>query len=140
MRRQPLEQHRGGLLKTDRVRQRHGPVRRGERMRGVRAGREDKGDAVADLDVRHVRTDGPDDAGAFQAERQGEVALVKSAAQLRVEQIDAGGLDLDQNLARSGRGQRQVLEPHRFRAAVVVNADRSHCCGPESFNVSGRTV
>ena len=74
-------------------------------------------------------TSGPmacDDPGAFMTKRQRQVALVEPAAQLRVEQIDAGGLDLDQNLARPGHRQRQFLEPQHFRTAMGVNADRLH--------------
>ena len=76
------------------------------------------------FDVCYAGADGLDDPGAFQSERQRQVALVEPAAQLSVEQIDAGGLDLDQNLARPGHRQRQLLELQRFGSAMGVNADR----------------
>jgi hypothetical protein len=93
-----------------------------------------KATRVTDGDIGDTGADGLDDAGAFQSERQGQVALIESAAQLRVEEIHARGFDLDENLARSGRRQRQLLEYHRFRTAAGVNADRFHRRGPRFVN------
>jgi len=108
-------------------------------MRGVAARSEDEGDAVADRDVGDIGADGFDNAGAFEPERQRQVAFVKSTAQLRVEQIDAGGLHRDQNLAVSGRRQRQILEHHRVGTAAGVNADRFHRTCSELFGAIGCT-
>lgn len=96
---------------------------------------EDEGHAVANGDVVDIGADGVNNAGAFKPECQRKVAFVKSAAQLRVEQIDAGGLHGDQDLASSWRGQRQVLEHHRFGAAASVNTDRFHYTASEMFCV-----
>jgi len=108
-------------------------------MRGVAARSEDEGDAVADRDVGDIGADGFDNAGAFEPERQRQVAFVKSTTQLRVEQIDAGGLHGDQNLAFSGHGQRQILDHHRFGTAAGVNANRFHRARSELFGAIGCT-
>ena len=52
--------------------------------------------AIADLKSAYIRTELADDARAFVAQRQRQRLLVQTAAQLRVEEIDAGGLNLDQ--------------------------------------------
>ena len=109
-------------------------------MRGVGAGGEDKGDPVADGDAVDTGADAFDDAGAFQSERQRQVALIESAAQLRIEEVDAGSLDLDEHLARSGRRQRQVLEHHGFRTAAGVNTNSFHRGGSGFFSVIGCTA
>jgi len=79
-------------------------------------------------------------AGAFQSERQRKVALIEPAAQLRIEEVDAGGLDLDEHLARSGRRQRQVLDHHSFRTTAGVNTNRFHRCDSGFFSVIGCTA
>ena len=75
--------------------------------------------------------------GAFETERQGQVALIEPAAQLGVEEVHARGFDLDENLAWPGRGQRQFLEHHRLRTAACMHTDRFHGSGPQSVNVTG---
>jgi hypothetical protein len=128
MRGQALEQHRGGVLESDAVGQRHGAVRGRERVARVAAGGKDEGDAVAGLHAGDAGTHGLDDTGAFEAERQRKLALVKAAAELRVEQIDARRLDRNQHLAGSRRRHRHGLKLHHLGAAVRVHADRCHAC------------
>ena len=135
-----LEQNRRGFFKADPVGQRHDPLCGRKRVGGVTARSEDEGHAIADGDIVDIGADGFDDAGAFEPERQGQVALVKSAAQLRVEQIDARGFHGDQNLAAPGRRQRQVLERHRFGAAASMNADSFHYTASEMLCVIGCTA
>ena len=63
------------------------------------------------------------DARALAAERLRQIALVKSAAQLCIEKIYAGGFHFDQHLAGAWFGQRQLFELHRFDAAMFVHSD-----------------
>jgi hypothetical protein len=132
-----LEYDRSGFFKADLIGQRYDALGGRKRVRRLAAGSEDEGDPVADSDVGDVGANGFHDAGAFESERQGQVAFVKSAAQLRVEQIDAGGLDGDQHLASGGGGQRQVFEHHRFGTAGSMNADRLHGIVSKMSGVKG---
>jgi hypothetical protein len=43
-----------------------------------------------------------------------------------VDEIDAGGLDPDENLAWARRGDRHVLQPQHLGSASGVNANRLH--------------
>ena len=140
MRGEALEDHRRGVFEPDAVGQWHDAPGGRERVRGVGAGGEDEGDAVANGDVGDFGANGRDNAGALEPERQRQIALIEAAAQLRVEQIDARGLDLDHNLARPGRRQRHVLEHHRFRTAASVHADRFHGRDSGSLNATGCTM
>ena len=118
-----------------------GGMHKAARRRSERRSRsEDEGHVIADGDIVDIGADGFNDAGAFEPERQGQVALVKSAAQLRVEEIDAGGFHGGQNLAAPGRRQRQILERHRFGAAASVNTDGFHGTACEMLCVIGCTA
>jgi hypothetical protein len=99
-----LKQNRRGFFKADLVGQRYDPLCGCKRVGGVTARSEDEGHAIADGDIVDIGADGFDNAGAFEPERQGQVAFVKSAAQLCVEQIDARGFHGDQHLAAPGDG------------------------------------
>jgi hypothetical protein len=135
-----LEQNRRGFFKADLVGQRYDPLCGRKRMGSVTARSEDEDHAIADGDMVDIGADGFNDAGAFEPERQGQVAFVKSAAQLRVEEIDAGGFHGGQNLAVPGRRQRQILERHRFGAAAGMNTHGFHCTASEMLCVIGCTA
>ena len=81
---------------------------------------------VADFQVSNACSDRLNDARAFAPECLGQVALIESAAQLRIEKIYAGGFHLDQHLACAGLWQRQFFEPHRVDAAKFVHSDGFH--------------
>jgi len=49
-----------------------------------------------------------------------------AAAFLDVQEIDAGGLDAHDGLARAGDWGGQVFETHHFWGAVGMNANRAH--------------
>ena len=84
------------------------------------------GDAITGGKFRHTRTDGRHDAGDFRAKREGQGHRVQSAALVRVDEVEAGGLDLDAHLASGGRGHGDVIDPERFWSAGGVDADREH--------------
>ena len=140
MRCEALENNGGRLLEADIGRQRHDALGRSQRVGSIGACGEDESHTVADREVGDIRAEGLHEAGALESNRQRQVALIEAAAQLRVEEIDPGGLDLDQHLARPRRGQRQFLERHRFGATAGVNADRLHGRDSEFFNGSGCTA
>jgi hypothetical protein len=100
--REALENNCGGFLESDAIAERHNTLRRGKRVGGIGPSGEDKGDAVAGGDVGNTGPDRLDDSGAFQTQRQRQVALIEAAAELRVEEVDARGLDLNEDLACSG--------------------------------------
>jgi hypothetical protein len=80
-----------------------------------------------------------DDACALKPKRQRQIALVEAAAQLRVEQVYAGSFDFNQNLAGLRLWQRQLLEPHDFGTAALVDTDRFHGRRAAGVKVRGRT-
>ena len=108
-------------------------------MRRVGARSKYKCDAVANLYVCDIPADAFDDACALKPKSQRQVALVEAAAQLRVEEVYAGGFDFNQNLAGLRFRQRQLLEPHDFGTAALVDTDRFHGRRAAGVNVRGRT-
>src|SRR5580698_10798875 len=122
MRSEALEDGCGGFLVADDVGEWHDAVGLRDRMRGVGGG-ENPGHAVADFQVGDAGAERLNDPRALATERLRQIALVESAAQLRIEKIYAGGFHLDQHLASARLRQRQLVEPHRFDAAVFVHSD-----------------
>jgi hypothetical protein len=101
---------------------------------GVASGREYESDALAHDDFGDIGADGFDNAGAFEPERERQVAFVEAAAQLRVEQIDASRLHGDEDLAGARSGQGHVLEHQSFGTAVSVDTDGFHECASRNVN------
>ena len=67
-----------------------------------------------------------DDTRALEPEGTGQRVLVETRALVDVDEVDPGGLDPDEGLTVAGLRGRQLLELHGLRAAVLVNADRTH--------------
>ena len=84
------------------------------------------GDTIAGDKFRHAGADGRHDAGDLRAEREGQRHRVESAALIRVDEVEARGLDADAHLAGGGRGHRNVVDLERFWSAGGMDADREH--------------
>ena len=69
--------------------------------------------------IRSRRAGLADDAGALVAQRERQRLLVESAAQLRIEEIHAGGFDFDQQLIGLDRLQRQLVERETVGPAMA---------------------
>src|SRR5262249_44353715 len=123
-----LEHHRGGLLVADIVRELYGAVGRHNPLRGVTAGTADIGDAVAALELVHVRADRYDLAGGFIAgdERQAARCRIEADAEVHVDEIDAAGVLLDAQLARSRSGNVDLFVGQNLGPADLVHAYRSN--------------
>ena len=75
------------------------------------------GDAVAGFEVRDACADGFHRSRAFIAGGERKIGFVKPGAEVDVDEIDAGGGDLDQCLAGAGRGYRGVHQLQFFGTA-----------------------
>jgi len=62
------------------------------------------GDAVAGLDGGDVRGNGDDGAGGFLSGDEGQFGGVAPFAEVDVDEVDAGGFDLDEGLTGAGSG------------------------------------
>src|ERR1700691_2429473 len=101
MRGEALEDGCSGFRIADGVGEGDDAVGYGDRVRRI-GGREKPRCAVADFQVGDACAERLDDARTLAAERLRQIALVESAAQLRIEKIYAGSFHLDQRLARAG--------------------------------------
>ena len=75
-----------------------------ESERGVGAGDAAPGDAVSGVELGDVRGYGDDGAGGFLAQDVGESCGVAAFAEVGVDEVNAGGFDADEGLARAGGG------------------------------------
>src|SRR6185437_7354161 len=75
----------------------------------------------------HARTDRAYGARRLGAEGEWALDLVKSFAQIDVDEVDPGGLDVDQQLARLGRRIGNVVDLENLRAARLMRTNRFHC-------------
>src|SRR5262249_48758498 len=81
---------------------------------------------IPDLDVGHAGADGDNFAGTFVARDEGEPdgGRIHAHPEIRVDEIDAGSMLLDLDLALAGRGNLNVLVRQSLGTAGFVNA---HC-------------
>ena len=92
-------------------------------MRRIGAGRQNPGDTVARRALGDLGTDALHHAGSFGARRHRQRPLVKTAAQLRVEEVHAGRANANAHLPRAGRRQVGGLERQNLRAAMRAHHD-----------------
>src|SRR5690606_19338635 len=95
---------------------------------GVAAAGQQRADLVALRQVRHALADGRDDAGALQPEhlgRAGRRRIVALALQ-EVGAVDAGGGDLDDDLAGSGLGRGDVGDDEALGSSGLFHDHGSH--------------
>ena len=104
----------------------HEPIRGHHRHLGVRPGHSGPGAGIPDLDVGDACPDGRDHACALEAEGQWQRRLVHAGAEIDIDEVDAGGGELDQGLARARRGLGHVVERERFGTTRGVNAYGFH--------------
>ncbi len=104
----------------------HEPVRRHGDFFRVAA--EDAGPRhlVADLHAGHAGANCDDRACAFLPESTRERYLVEAAALIRVDEVEAGGLDLDDGFARLRDGIGHVFVLEHFRTADLMDANSFH--------------
>ena len=121
-----LEHHAGSLLVADIVGQLDGAVGRHQTLGRVAAERAHIGDAVADFQVGDARPDCDHLARALVAGGEGHAdgRRISAHAEIRVDEIDAGGVRLDLDLALPGRRNVDVLISEDFGTARLVN---THC-------------
>src|SRR5579884_530195 len=110
-----------------------------------RIGSAPEADAIAGFDFADAGTERLDHTYSLAAHKRRKfaaaVAIVKrlpdefAPSLLYVEEIDACGVNADERLTCPGHGRRQLLEPHHFRPAVFVNANRFHFL-PQGFTQS----
>src|SRR5439155_8854529 len=93
---------------------------------GVRTTHARVGYLVADLHVLDAGGDRDDRAGTLHAERGRQVRLVESGAEIDVDVIQSGRVDLDDSLARLGRGLGGVLVAQGLGASGSVYANGFH--------------
>ena len=123
--RHALEHHAGGLFVADVVRQLDRAVGIEHALGRVAAERPDIGDAVADFEVGHAGADCDHFAGALVAgDERHRRRRITAVAEIAVDEIDAGGMRFDLDLALAWRRDGDVLESQNFGTAGFMNA---HC-------------
>ncbi len=98
----------------------HGRIFRvGAAMHGV-------GDAVAGFDFGHIRPHGLDHARGLVAGSEWQIGLVKSGAEVNVDEVDARRGNFDERLFGSRRRDGRVDELQFFRATGLRNTNQFH--------------
>ena len=67
-----------------------------------------------------------DRAGSFPAEGERQLPRIEARAVIHVDEVDAGGFDLDQRLTRTRIRDRHVLHLEHLGTAEPMNANRLH--------------
>src|SRR5687768_3800021 len=119
-----LQHHRGALTRCQSRRQHEQLRRRHAGVLRVRARDAGVRDLVADLDVAHVRAHGGHGAAGFHPECRWQLRLVLAGAEVDVDVVDPGGVDLHDRFARLRRRLRRV-----FVAKGVGTARRMYANG-----------
>jgi len=102
------------------------PVSRDGSLLGVRAPHARIGDLVSDFDVLDALGDGDDGAAALHAEGHGQIGLVGPGAEVDVDVIESGGVDLEERLARLQGGLGCVLVAQGLGTSWSVHANGFH--------------
>ena len=102
--------HACGGLEGDARRQPDQPIGRHDAALGIGSERHRGiGHAVALGEIRDTRTEADDGAGRFHAGRHRQRRLVEATAEVDVDEVEADGRMLDQDLPRSGIGRGHLL-------------------------------
>src|SRR5688572_15859005 len=128
MHREALEQHRGGLLLADALRQLHHPVGRDDALLAI--GSRDAGvaDAVARLEVGDACADRFDHACALVAGDRRHLHRVEARALVGIDEIDADRRVPDAHLALARIADLHVVQLKNFGTALLVVSNRlCHC-------------
>jgi len=84
---------------------------------GVGTARHSMGYPVARGEAGHLRAHRLNRSGGFHSRGEGHLGRVQPGPVIGVDEIDAGGGDLDQHFAGTGRWNRNLAEHHnRFHA------------------------
>ena len=86
------------------------------------------GHAITGLEPGDARPGLAHDAGAFVAQGNWQRLFVQTAAKLRIEEIDAGRLNFNQQVFGLQRLQRKLVEAQTFRSTVLVDPDNRIGC------------
>src|SRR5204863_2589704 len=91
------------------------------------AGLQDPEDRVASRKIFNAFASGTDDAGEIPPKAQGKLGLlVLAKAHFPIGGVDAGGMDVNERLARPRNRVRQVAISQDFRAAKLFNENGLH--------------
>ncbi len=115
---------------------------RGHCELGVGAGDAAPCDAITCFDDGDVGAEGDDGACGLLTQDVGEVSGIAAFAEVRVDEIDAGGFDADEGFAGTGFGCWDVAEGEDFWASggEDLNGLHSGCCLPDTACLSIVTV
>jgi len=83
-------------------------------------------DAIADGEIGDTAAECANRPRAFGAEYEWARQLIPPLALVDLDEVDADRLDVDQHLARAGRGIRYGVDPQNLRPAGFVNSNSSH--------------
>ncbi len=126
-----VSQSAAGRAHVERARHRQRVVLVGQRVFGIAAAGQQRGDRVADLPGRAAGADGGDLAGDLEARQVRGVRgrRVGAAALLHVGPVDAGRADADQDLAGRRPRHRADRRTQHLGAAGLGDLDHPHLGG-----------
>src|SRR4029079_1127501 len=78
--------------------------------------------AVARLEPGDGRTDRPNGAGGLRAPGAGKRSWVLALSLIDLDEVDAGGCDVDQQLVRRGDRVRYLFDPQHLGSAGFMNS------------------
>ena len=124
-----------GIDKRDPWRDRHHLAFRRDRVFGVAAADQQGADSIAGSKARAALAKGSDGARDFEPHQIGRAGRhrIFALAFAKVGPVDAGGADLDQNLARAGCRQGAMVNPQGVGPARRVGTDHPHHGGKLVF-------
>ena len=128
VRRDALRHHRRRDFGADSFGQRHGVVSLDQRVLRVGATRIHRGDALANVNIAHVRPDGVHRPCRFATRREGQGQLVLALALVDLDEVDARRLDLDADLTRPWLGSWDVFKLERVWSTGRADTNRPHNC------------
>ncbi len=126
MRGEALKHRAGSGAQIQVIGQSHDARGRSERVLGVSTEDHRVGHAVTDLEVRHAAANVADHACGFGAVSERKRSFHAPDSILHVQVVQAGGRDLDENLAGSGLRNVDVLVLHYLWPAQGVDSNSFH--------------
>ena len=84
------------------------------------------GDRIPGRKSRHARSQFLDRARGFAARNKGQCGLVDALAEVNFDEVDPGGLNANQDLARPRLRNGQIVQLQNFRSARGMNLDGFH--------------
>ena len=130
VRRHALNRHRGARGIVHSFRQLHEPVRGDSDILCVRRTYLRVTPVLTDGDARYTFADRNDFSGPFLSGDPGQGHVVRAAAFVRVDEVDAACAETEDNLAGAGFGFGDVLVAQHLRAAEFMEPDCFHVAPP----------